>query len=138
MDTLDSQTSLFSAEKLHPSQAMELTMIVMELLMKKLLMAKTMIMMDSLMKTMLRSALILTLIVGLDVVNVGIQCKQYYFVDCSLNCTIQCEPSKTIAGDGVDNDCDGAIDEEVKDGKDNDGDGQIDEDLDVVCIVIDN
>merc|ERR1712168_318500 len=30
-------------------------------------------------------------------------------------------------GDGLDNDCDGKIDEEVRDGKDNDGDGKIDE-----------
>ena len=37
-----------------------------------------------------------------------------------------------MAGDGLDNDCDGKIDEEIKDGKDNDGDGSIDEDLDLV------
>ena len=36
------------------------------------------------------------------------------------------------AGDGVDNDCDGKIDEEIKDGKDNDGDGEVDEDLELV------
>ena len=35
-------------------------------------------------------------------------------------------------GDGIDNDCDGKIDEEVRDGKDNDGDGSVDEDLDLV------
>ena len=37
-----------------------------------------------------------------------------------------------MAGDGLDNDCDGKIDEEIKDGKDNDDDGSIDEDLDLV------
>ena len=36
------------------------------------------------------------------------------------------------AGDGLDNDCDGRIDEEVFDRKDNDGDGEIDEDLELV------
>ena len=35
----------------------------------------------------------------------------------------------TIEGDGIDNDCDGVIDEEIKDQRDNDGDGFIDEDL---------
>ena len=34
-----------------------------------------------------------------------------------------------MPGDGLDNDCDGQIDEEVFDKKDNDGDGKIDEDL---------
>jgi hypothetical protein len=33
------------------------------------------------------------------------------------------------AGDGVDNDCDGLVDEEVDDDDDNDGDGRVDEDL---------
>ena len=37
-----------------------------------------------------------------------------------------------MPGDGVDNDCDGKIDEEVKDGKDDDGDRVIDEDLQLV------
>ena len=39
-------------------------------------------------------------------------------------------------GDGIDNDCDGQIDEEVRDRKDNDGDGYIDEDTSEVkrCI----
>ena len=37
-----------------------------------------------------------------------------------------------MPGDGIDNDCDGKIDEEVKDGKDDDNDGRIDEDLDLV------
>ena len=32
-------------------------------------------------------------------------------------------------GDGLDNDCDGLVDEELPDGRDNDGDGLIDEDL---------
>ena len=44
----------------------------------------------------------------------------------------QCEKTRTSAGDGIDNDCDGKIDEEKKDGKDDDNDGKIDEDLDVV------
>ena len=37
-----------------------------------------------------------------------------------------------IAGDGVDNDCDGAIDEERRNGKDDDGDGKVDEDFALV------
>ena len=40
----------------------------------------------------------------------------------------------TDPGDGVDNDCDGTVDEEVRDGKDNDNDGKIDEDLELVKI----
>ena len=48
----------------------------------------------------------------------------------------QCETSKTVPGDGNDNDCDGKIDEEVKDGKDNDDDGLVDEDLDKVSSFI--
>ena len=35
-------------------------------------------------------------------------------------------------GDGIDNDCDGNFDEEIRDQKDNDGDGLIDEDLALV------
>ena len=35
-------------------------------------------------------------------------------------------------GDGIDNDCDVSVDEEVLDGKDNDGDRYIDEDVKVV------
>ena len=38
-------------------------------------------------------------------------------------------------GDGLDNDCDGVIDEEVFDLKDNDGDGRVDEDLEVVSFL---
>ena len=45
---------------------------------------------------------------------------------------MQCEITSALAGDGIDNDCDGKIDEEVKDGKDNDGDGKIDEDIELV------
>ena len=41
-------------------------------------------------------------------------------------------------GDGFDNDCDGAFDEEIKDGIDNDGDGRIDEDLEKVEIMSEN
>ena len=35
----------------------------------------------------------------------------------------------TVEGDGIDNDCDGFIDEEIRDQRDNDGDGYVDEDL---------
>ena len=34
-----------------------------------------------------------------------------------------------IEGDGIDNDCDGSIDEESKDMRDDDADGFVDEDL---------
>ena len=47
-------------------------------------------------------------------------------------CLLQCENTGTSAGDGIDNDCDGRVDEERKDGKDNDNDGKVDEDLDLV------
>lgn len=40
-----------------------------------------------------------------------------------------CTPTETEQGDGVDNDCDGKIDEELYNGQDDDGDGKIDEDL---------
>ena len=43
-----------------------------------------------------------------------------------------CVPSQTIAGDGIDNDCDGVAEEELLDGEDNDGDGLKDEDLSAV------
>ena len=43
--------------------------------------------------------------------------------------TPPCEVTTGTPGDGVDNDCDGQIDEEFPDGKDDDGDGLIDEDL---------
>ena len=39
-------------------------------------------------------------------------------------------------GDGFDNDCDGAFDEEIQDGLDNDGDGRVDEDLEKVIYLI--
>ena len=42
----------------------------------------------------------------------------------------------TVEGDGIDNDCDGSIDEEIKDQRDNDGDGYIDEDLSEVWFTI--
>ena len=45
---------------------------------------------------------------------------------------MQCRRSRTIPGDGRDNDCDGKVDEEILDGKDNDGDGKVDEDLQLV------
>ena len=34
-----------------------------------------------------------------------------------------------MVGDGIDNDCDGNVDEEQRDRIDNDGDGLVDEDL---------
>eukprot|EP00058_Branchiostoma_floridae_P004052 XP_002589540.1 hypothetical protein BRAFLDRAFT_97038 [Branchiostoma floridae] len=40
-----------------------------------------------------------------------------------------CSPTAAGPGDGLDNDCDGRIDEELLDGQDNDGDGDVDEDL---------
>ena len=45
---------------------------------------------------------------------------------------LQCKITAVVPGDGIDNDCDGQIDEEVRDGKDNDGDGNADEDLELV------
>ena len=44
----------------------------------------------------------------------------------------QCAKSKTEPGDGLDNDCDGNIDEEILNEKDDDGDGKLDEDLQLV------
>ena len=44
----------------------------------------------------------------------------------------QCQKTETAAGDGMDNDCDGRIDEEKLNGKDDDADGNIDEDLGMV------
>ena len=44
----------------------------------------------------------------------------------------QCKRTRQRPGDGLDNDCDGKIDEEVRDGKDNDGDGEVDEDVELV------
>jgi hypothetical protein len=46
-----------------------------------------------------------------------------------------CVPSQNVAGDGLDNDCDGVADEELLDGLDNDGDGLKDEDLSAVHTV---
>ncbi|MEZ4327746.1 MAG: MopE-related protein [Polyangiales bacterium] len=40
-----------------------------------------------------------------------------------------CAPTPTVAGDGLDNDCDGRADEELANGVDDDGDGLVDEDL---------
>ena len=45
---------------------------------------------------------------------------------------LQCQVTQTEPADGIDNDCDGVIDEETKDGIDNDGDGRVDEDLELV------
>ena len=44
----------------------------------------------------------------------------------------QCRRTRSRPGDGIDNDCDGKIDEELLDGIDSDGDGRIGEDLAVV------
>lgn len=40
-----------------------------------------------------------------------------------------CLPTNTTGGDKIDNDCDGATDEEIANGLDDDGDGRTDEDL---------
>ena len=48
----------------------------------------------------------------------------------------QCQQTETEPGDGFDNDCDGAIDEEDKNGRDDDGDGKIDEDLKLVTCLM--
>lgn len=40
-------------------------------------------------------------------------------------------PSASIANDGMDNDCDGSIDEELMNGIDDDGDGRIGEQNDL-------
>ncbi len=49
--------------------------------------------------------------------------------------TIQHSISFYKLGDGIDNDGDGCVDEEILDGKDNDGDGLIDEDLRLVPLI---
>ena len=55
----------------------------------------------------------------------------------SLQCLYyQCVASESQPGDGIDNDCDGRIDEEVRDNEDNDGDGKVDEDLALVSILL--
>ncbi|WP_051911355.1 PKD domain-containing protein [Methylomicrobium agile] len=41
----------------------------------------------------------------------------------------ECSPTETVPADGIDNDCDRRIDEELFNGIDDDGDGKIDEDL---------
>jgi PKD repeat protein len=41
----------------------------------------------------------------------------------------QCSPTDTVQADGIDNDCDRKIDEELLNGTDDDGDGKVDEDL---------
>ena len=45
---------------------------------------------------------------------------------------LQCRQTAVEPGDGIDNDCDTKIDEEVRDGKDNDGDRYVDEDIKLV------
>ncbi|CAH1261570.1 FCGBP [Branchiostoma lanceolatum] len=45
------------------------------------------------------------------------------------NVSDQCQITETVWGDGVDNDCDKRVDEELLDGRDDDGDGLIDEDV---------
>ena len=41
-------------------------------------------------------------------------------------------PTTSEPGDGIDNDCDGQVDEEDKNGQDDDGDGDSDEDMKLV------
>ena len=55
--------------------------------------------------------------------------RVYIFNSLNVN---QCRKTNAISGDGIDNDCDGIVDEETVDGKDNDGDGFIDEDIKLV------
>ncbi|XP_078613391.1 IgGFc-binding protein-like [Branchiostoma floridae x Branchiostoma japonicum] len=43
--------------------------------------------------------------------------------------TAHCEMTEAVDGDGVDNDCDKLVDEELLNGRDDDGDGLIDEDV---------
>ena len=50
----------------------------------------------------------------------------------TLTSSFQCTKTETIAGDGIDNDCDGRIDEEQLNRRDDDNDGKIDEDLELV------
>ena len=48
---------------------------------------------------------------------------------------LQCRKTKPEAGDGIDNDCDGKVDEEIRNGKDDDGDGFVDEDITTVLLL---
>ena len=50
-------------------------------------------------------------------------------VSASQVITLICNPSPTVPADGVNNDCDALVDEEVRNYVDDDGDGRIDEDL---------
>ena len=52
--------------------------------------------------------------------------------NCKYLSILQCRQTPVKPGDGIDNDCDVSVDEEVLDGKDNDGDRYIDEDVKVV------
>ncbi|HOC94216.1 MAG TPA: hypothetical protein PKH33_17835 [bacterium] len=66
--------------------------------------------------------------------NDGCQCTSDSQCGVGRSCTYQykiCLPEDSVmtAGDRIDNDGDGVIDEELADGLDNDGDGLIDEDL---------
>ncbi len=58
--------------------------------------------------------------------NLGFFSNEFYLI------SQQCKRTRSRPGDGIDNDCDGRIDEELLDGKDTDGDGRIGEDLAVV------
>ena len=50
-------------------------------------------------------------------------------VSASQVITLDCKLSPTVPADGLDNDCDAVVDEEVRNYVDDDGDGRIDEDL---------
>ncbi|XP_035696734.1 uncharacterized protein LOC118430131 [Branchiostoma floridae] len=51
-----------------------------------------------------------------------------------LNLNVACIRTLQVAGDGIDNDCDQFVDEEIPNGIDDDGDGWIDEDVPVAVI----
>ena len=68
----------------------------------------------------------------LQFVSVENQLKSITCITYFISFFTQCWESPAKEGDGIDNDCDGAIDEEIQDRKDNDGDGYIDEDTRLV------
>ena len=70
------------------------------------------------------------------IVKVDFRILRNNFLLCGVVFFLQCKITKPLVGDGIDNDCDNEIDEEVMDGKDNDGDGKIDEDLELVMLIL--